>query len=133
MDDNKLFKTIFNDEGTVLLQKYIDSMYSWALSSLLLFHPNKCFTKHISSKLNETFTDAYTMNNRILENKLELKDLGILIDEHLKFSNNIAEKVNEANQIMDLICRTFVHLDTYSHSHNHSYDYGIILISYTKV
>ena len=54
------------------------------------------------------------MNNRILENKSELKDLGILIDEHLKFSNHIAEKVNKANQIMGLICRTFVRLDTYN-------------------
>ena len=54
------------------------------------------------------------MNNRILENKSELKDLGILIDEHLKFSNHIAEKVNKANQIMGLIRRTFVHLDMYN-------------------
>ena len=54
------------------------------------------------------------MNNRILEYKSELKDLDILIDEHLKFSNHIAEKVNKANQIMGLIRRTFVHLDTYT-------------------
>ena len=52
---------------------------------------------YISSKLNETH--AYTMNNRILENKSELKDLSILIDEHLRFSNHIAEKVNKANQL----------------------------------
>ena len=51
-DDNKLFKIIFNDEDTALLQKDIDSMFSWTLNSLLLFHPDKCFTMHISSKLN---------------------------------------------------------------------------------
>ena len=54
------------------------------------------------------------MNNRTLENKSELKDLGILIDEHLRFSNHVAEKVNKANQIMSLIRRTFVHLDMYN-------------------
>ena len=43
-DDNKLFKIIFNDEDTVLLQKDIDSMFSWTLNSLLFFHPNKYFT-----------------------------------------------------------------------------------------
>ena len=80
-DANKLFKIIFNDDDTVLLQKDIDSMFSWTLNSLVLFHLNKCFTMHISSKQNET--DAYTMNNRILENKSELKNLGILIDEQL--------------------------------------------------
>ena len=72
-DDNKLFKIIFNEEDTVSLQKDIDSMFYWTLNSLSLFHPNKCFTMHVSSKLNETITHAYKMNNRILENKSELK------------------------------------------------------------
>ena len=40
-DDNKLFKIIFNEEGIVLLQKDIDSMFYWTLNSLSLFHPNK--------------------------------------------------------------------------------------------
>ena len=43
-----------------------------------------------------------------------MKDLGILNDEHLRFRNNIAGKVNKANQIIGLICRTFVHLDMYN-------------------
>ena len=59
-------------------------------------------------------THVYTMNNRILENKSELKDLSILIDEHLRFSHHIAENVNKANQIMGLIRRTFVYLDMYN-------------------
>ena len=100
-DDNKLLKIIFNEEDTVPMQKGIDSVFSWTLHSIL-FHPNKCFTKHISSKLNETITHAYTMNNRILENKSELKDLCILIDEHLRFSNRIAENVNKAKQVIHL-------------------------------
>ena len=110
-DDNKLFKIIFNEEDTVFLQKDIDSMFFWTLNSLLLFHPNKCFTMHLSSKMNETITHAYIMNNRILENKSELKDLHILIDKHLRFTNHIAEKVNKAVQIMGLNHRTYVQLD----------------------
>ena len=42
-DDNKLFKILFNDADTALLQKDIDSMFSWTLNSLLSFHLNKCF------------------------------------------------------------------------------------------
>ena len=49
---------IFKIEDTVLPQKDIDSMVSWTLNSLSLFHPNKCFTIHISSKLNETILNA---------------------------------------------------------------------------
>ena len=57
---------------------------------------------------------AYTIKNRIFGNKSRLKDLGILIDEHLRLSNSITEKVNKSNQIMGLIRRTFVHLDMYN-------------------
>ena len=51
------------------------------------------------------------MNNNILESKLESKDLGVIVDNHLTCSNHIAEKVNKASQIMGLIQRTFVFLD----------------------
>ena len=54
-----------------------------------------------------------------LEIKSELEDPGILIDEHLKFSNHTAEKVNKANQITVLIRRTFVHLDMYNFNLSH--------------
>ena len=45
---------------------------------------------------------------------ISLKDLGVIVDNHLTFSNHIAEKVNKANQIMGLIRRTFVFLDKYN-------------------
>ena len=51
------------------------------------------------------------MNDNILESKLESKELGVKVDNHLTCSNDIAEKVNKANQIMGLIRSTFVFLD----------------------
>ena len=111
-DDNKLFKIIRTEQDSWLLQFDIDSMYNWTLNSFLLFHPKKCFTMHIDSKSTGSIIQAtYKMNDNILESKLELKDLGVIVDNHLPFSNNIAEIVNKANQIMGLIWRTFVFLD----------------------
>ena len=64
---------------------------------------------HIDSKSTGSIIQAtYKMNDNILENKLELKDLGVIVHNHLTFSSHIAEKVNKANQIMRLIWRTFV-------------------------
>ena len=40
---------------------------------------------------------TYKINDNILENKLELKDLHVTVDNHLTFSNHIAEKVNKDN------------------------------------
>ena len=45
---------------------------------------------------------------------MELKDLGVIVDNHVTFSNHIAEKVNKANQIMGLIRRTLVFLDKHN-------------------
>ena len=59
---------------------------------------------HIDSKATGSIIPAtYKMNDNILESKLELKDLGAIVDNHLTFSNHIAEIVNKANQIMELI------------------------------
>ena len=112
-DNNKLFKTIQTEQDSSLLLYGIDSMYNWTLNSLLLFHPKKCFTMHIDTKSTGSIIQAtYKMNDNTLERELELKDLGVIVDNHLTFSNCIAEKVNKADQIMGLIQRTFVFLDT---------------------
>ena len=38
-------------------------------------------------------------------------DLGVIIDDKLKFEAHIQTKINKANQIMGIIRRTFKHLD----------------------
>ena len=38
------------------------------------------------------------MNNKDLKNKSEIKDVGIIVDENLRFSNHIIDKVNKANK-----------------------------------
>ena len=43
------------------------------------------------------------MNDSILQNKLEVKDLGVAVDNHLTFSNYIVGKINEASTVMELI------------------------------
>ena len=69
----------------------------------------------IDSKSTGSIIQAtYKMNDNILESKLELKDLGVIVDNHLTFINHIPEKVNKANQIMGLIWRTFVFLDKHN-------------------
>ena len=54
------------------------------------------------------------MNNKPPEVKSELKDLGVLIDDNLKFSHHISEKVNNVNQITGLICRSFKNMDQHN-------------------
>ena len=111
-DDNKLFKIISSEYDALQLQDNISSKYNWSLKSLLKFHPDKCFSMSIKSNKESQVSQSYQMNGKTLEKKRELKDLGVLIDDQLKFSNHISEKVNKANQTMGLIRRSFNHLDT---------------------
>ena len=53
------------------------------------------------------------MNNKDLENKSEIKDLGIIVDENLRFSNHIIDELNKAKQIMGII-RTMVYLNKHN-------------------
>ena len=39
------------------------------------------------------------------------KDLGVIIDEKLKFREHIVQKVNTANRNLGIIFRTFTHMD----------------------
>ena len=54
------------------------------------------------------------MNNNDLEKKSEIKDLGIMVDKNLRFSNHIIDKVNKVNQIMGIIIRTMVYLNRHN-------------------
>ena len=64
------------------------------LNSLLLLHPKNCYTMHADRKCTSTINQtASRMIDDILENKLELKDLGVAANNHLTLSNHIAEKV----------------------------------------
>ena len=49
---------------------------------------------HIRSKSTVSIDQAtYKINDKIFESKLELKNLGVIVDNDLTFSNHIAEKV----------------------------------------
>ena len=54
------------------------------------------------------------MNNKNLENKSGIKDLGIIVDENLRFLKHIIDKVNKANQIMGISRRTMMYLNKHN-------------------
>ena len=56
----------------------------------------------------------YSMNNTELHEVNEEKDLGILFQKDLKFSQHISSKINKSNSILGLIGRSFSYLDRYT-------------------
>ncbi|KAG7163715.1 hypothetical protein Hamer_G002947 [Homarus americanus] len=67
-----------------------------------LFQPLRILTK--------VADHGYHMYTTIKKTTVE-KDIGVVIDDKLTFSDHLAEKINKANKIVGTIRRTFVHLD----------------------
>ena len=87
-------------------------MYDWSQTWQLKFHPDKCKRMRISNK-KESSTCNYTLTHGLepMEESESEKDIGVVIDNKLKFEDHIIEKVNKANSILGVISRTFEYLE----------------------
>ena len=88
----------------------------WADKWQLRFNVEKCKTMHLGGSTHETRV-KYEMkcpsgqSPQILVETKEEKDLGVLINNSLKASGHIAAAVNNANQILGLVRRSFTYMD----------------------
>ena len=108
-DDVKLYAAINIDQGYNNLQASLDIIYRWSLEWQLLISFQKCFILLINTNLKRDFLDKFVfkIDTYILEYKPVARDLGVLVDNRLAFSNHIAEITKKANQRANLIFRCF--------------------------
>ena len=108
------------NEDIQTLQKDLNNLQGWSNKWLLRFHPDKCKVMTISRKKKQD-QKKYTMRKQfgnniytdhILDQVEKEKDLGVTVDCNLSFEHHILEKVSKVNQMMGLIRRSFVYLDT---------------------
>lgn len=107
-DDAKIYTSITSPNDKELLQKDIDALCEWSATWQLPFNIEKCNYMHIGK---EKTSHSYVMNQQILKNVVEEKDLGVTIDRSLKFHTHTSAAVKKANSILGLIRKSFVLLD----------------------
>jgi hypothetical protein len=113
-DDTKIYNTVENTSQKVQLQGDLDRLVDCADKWQMRFNADKCKIIHIG-KNNEQ--QDYNMrrhgcNDRVMMSKSRMeKDLGVNIDNELKFSKLIEGQVNKANKRLELIRRSFEFLD----------------------
>ena len=116
-DDTKLYRQINSDEDEQIFQADINRLQGWSDKWLLRFHPDKCKAMSVGKK-QEVPANYYMISEdgeRIaLERVSKEKDLGVTWDEDLSFREEIANRVQKANNIMGVIRRTYVYLDVQS-------------------
>lgn len=112
-DDTKIYLPLTTDMSTVQLQEDLWALEAWAKRMQMKFHPLKCKVMHLGSKNNK---ESYFMHKEDgTLHKLEVteveKDLGVHIDNQLKFSTHCQNKANTANKSLRYIKHTFKFMD----------------------
>ena len=107
-DDAKLYRNVTSPEDNRKLQDDLDRIYEWSTLWQLPFNIDKCKSLHIGRK-NKRYW--YEMNGTKLKQVTEEKDLGILIDDELKFHKQSASATKKANAILGLLKKSFSLLD----------------------
>ena len=110
-DDTKIFSTIMGKKEAMELQSDIENLERWAEDWLMNFHPGKCHVLTLGRFEDIKYAHQYKVNNQDIEHVELEKDLGILIDEELKFEEHICTKVRIANTLVGRIRRAFTFLD----------------------
>ena len=107
-DDTKAYTCMKCGEDSRRFQDDLEALNNWSDKWQLPFNLGKCKCMHMGDK-NEKH--RYLMRNTEVQVTTEEKDLGITIDDQLKFHRHTNIVVNKANQILGLIAKTFETLD----------------------
>ena len=109
-DDAKLFCSVNlrDEEKNKSLQKDINALEAWSHKWQLPFNVEKCKCLHIGN-INPCW--RYKMSGRYLKDVKEEKDLGVLVDQELKFHRQTAAAVKKASSSLGLVKKTFASLD----------------------
>ena len=104
-DDSKLFGPA-NQQS---LQRDLHKIQMWAQDWLLEFNTSKCSVLHFGSnnlRHQYSMSDPNSLASLVLKTSPEERDLGVLIDEQLKFHGHWQQAVSKANSSLGLLKRT---------------------------
>jgi len=105
-DDTKLFYHVGNTEDILRLRNDLHRLCQWSADWLMLFNVDKCKVMHFG--FNNTLA-SYHIDNIMLPSCTVERDLGIIIQDNLKVSEQCLKATNTANRILGMINRTFSH------------------------
>lgn len=115
-DDAKIYSRIEHERDSESLQRDLNKLNNvWSKDWLMNFNVEKCKRMHIGSKNQKFLYNMAATTSKegveILKESTEEKDLGVVIDNELKFNKHIQGIVKNANRTLGLIRKTFEELD----------------------
>ena len=105
-DDTKLYRRVTN--GSTELQADIDALVKWSKEWLLPFNSTKCRVMHLGRRNAE---HPYLLDGASIQEVREERDLGVVVDDELKFHQQTAAAIAKASQMLAVVRRSFANLD----------------------
>ena len=117
-DDAKFFCKIDKNDGLediVKIQQDIDRLFLWSEKWQLFFNISKCKSLHLG-KVNPKH--VYHMNRHDIVQTSNEKDLGVIIDNLMKFHLHTQFVTSKAKRTLGLIKKSFINIskETYINS-----------------
>ena len=106
-DDNKFYAKITSEQDQKAMQNDIDNIIKWANKWGFVLNPDKCKIIQFGG---DTDYDFY-MNNKLVEKKLSAKDLGIIVDNKLNWTEQIKKTVAKARRRAYCMARALLSKD----------------------
>lgn len=102
-DDLKIFRMINGDEDMNSLHYDIDELHNWCVTNKLNLNKNKCVT--CLSRSNLRHPPEYNLDQHQLTEVSSVKDLGVVVDYKLNFTDHISKITSKAFKSLGFILR----------------------------
>ena len=107
-DDTKIYNSIRGQISHCELQDDLDALLRWSEKWQLPFNIGKCKMLHLGQGNPQ---HQYQLQDSRIASVAEEKDLGVFVDEQLKFRKQAATAISKGNRVLGLIRRSFENLD----------------------
>ena len=104
-DDLKLFRAVTDVRDGELLQNDLDQLHSWSQSWQITLNPTKCFHLRLSLKT-KPLPVRFSIGGTQLSLVPSMRDLGVIIDSKLNFSDHVDFIVKRGNRALGLLIRS---------------------------
>lgn len=113
-DDTKMYAAIVKSSSAASLNSDLAKLHDWSIRMQMRFHPEKCKALHLGSNNPHS---QYHMpksdgSTHTLQAVTSEKDLGVTIDDKLKFSDHVNSAVSKANRVLGALRHSFKYMNS---------------------
>ena len=107
-DDAKLYAPIMDEASEEAVQRDLNELSKWCKTWCMRLNVQKCFfLQYVPQNRSRASLPKYSIDGVLLENREKASDLGIIIQNNLKFHDQVAKACKKANTQINIIRRNF--------------------------